>query len=66
VDVKKNNVVMLAETAERADEIDVDRAQAARERAAGRISERADGIDADRAQSALARAVNRLRIAKKG
>src|SRR6266849_9640615 len=37
VDVVKNNVAMLADTAESAEEIDVARAQAARDRASGRL-----------------------------
>lgn len=66
VDVVKNNVTMLAETAERADEIDVQRAQAAKERAAKRLSERHGEIDTDRARIALSRAINRLKIAQRG
>lgn len=66
VDVKKNHVVMLAETVERSDEIDLDRARAARERAAGQIAERHAEPDAAHARSALQRAVNRLRVAQKG
>lgn len=66
VDVVHNNVTMLAETAERADEIDVPRAETAKERAAQRLSERNSEIDVDRARVALARAVNRLKIAERG
>jgi F-type H+-transporting ATPase subunit epsilon len=66
VDVVKNSVTMLAETAERADEIDVSRAQAARERAMKRIAERRADLDYDRARVALMRATNRLKIAKQG
>jgi F-type H+-transporting ATPase subunit epsilon len=62
VEVKENRVVVLAESAEQAREIDVKRAQAARERAEKRLRERAD-VDVARAESALARAVNRLRVA---
>jgi F-type H+-transporting ATPase subunit epsilon len=66
VDVVKNSVTMLAETAERADEIDVQRAQAAKERATKRIAERSTDINIDRARIALMRAINRLKIAQQG
>ncbi|HEV8537818.1 MAG TPA: ATP synthase F1 subunit epsilon, partial [Bacteroidota bacterium] len=66
VDVLKNNVTMLAETAERADEIDPARAVAAKERAAQRLAGRSSGIDVERARVALARALNRLKISEHG
>ena len=66
VDVKKNHVVMLAETAERSDEIDMDRAKAARERATGQLAKQQVEPDAAGARSALQRALNRLRVAQKG
>ena len=65
VDVLKNAVTLLAETAERAHEIDVPRCEAARDRAQTRIAERRPDTDVDRARVALARALNRLRIADK-
>lgn len=65
VEVKENHVVLLAETAERADEIDTERAKAAEQRARKRLAERSKDIDSDRAQAALARALNRLRVAGK-
>jgi F-type H+-transporting ATPase subunit epsilon len=54
---------MLAETAERSGEIDVSRAEAARERARKRLTEKAAGTDIDRARLALFRAMNRLKVA---
>jgi len=66
VEVKKNHVVLLAETAERSDEIDRDRALAARARATERLEKKEGDLDADRARSALQRAVNRLRLVQKG
>jgi F-type H+-transporting ATPase subunit epsilon len=56
-------VILLADTAERPEEIDVDRAQAARERAEKRLAERAANTDIDRARGALLRASNRLKAA---
>lgn len=58
-------VILLADTAERPEEIDVERAQAARERAEKRLAERASDMDLERAKVALARALNRLKVAGK-
>jgi F-type H+-transporting ATPase subunit epsilon len=65
VEVREDNVVMLAETAERATEIDVPRAQAARDRAKKRIEEKKVETDIERARVALLRALNRLKVAAK-
>ena len=65
VEVKENRAVVLAETAERADEIDVPRAKAALERAKQRLRSDDPGIDIDRARAALFRALNRLRLVEK-
>lgn len=63
VEVHDNKVIMLAETAERADEIDAGRAQAARERAQKRLAEKRIETDIERAKVALQRAINRLNVA---
>jgi F-type H+-transporting ATPase subunit epsilon len=63
VDVLHNHVTVLAETAERAEEIDLQRAKAAKERADRRLRERHEDTDFDRARIALARALNRIRVA---
>jgi F-type H+-transporting ATPase subunit epsilon len=63
VEVRDNKVVLLAETAERTDEIDAERAKAARDRAQGRIAEKKHDTDIERAKLALLRALNRLKIA---
>lgn len=65
VDVKQNKVMLLAETAERADQIDASRAQAAQERAKKRLSEKKIGTDILKARLALERAINRLRVARR-
>lgn len=62
VEVRNNKVIMLAETAERSDEIDIERAKASVARAQERISERRAGTDIDRARLSLQRALNRLRV----
>jgi F-type H+-transporting ATPase subunit epsilon len=64
VEVHDNTVVLLAETAERADEIDVERAKSSRERAKKRLEEKQATLDAARATLALQRAQNRLHIAE--
>ena len=63
VEVHDNKVIMLAETVERADEIDVTRAETARDRAKKMIHEKRVETDVDRAKVALHRAVNRLKVA---
>lgn len=65
VEVKGNKVAMLAETIESINEIDVKRAEAAKERASQRLRERKPGIDLIRAEAALQRALNRIRLAYK-
>lgn len=63
VEVKENKVILLAETAERSDEIDVQRAEAARDRARKRLAKKSPEVDVDRARLALFRAMNRLKVA---
>jgi F-type H+-transporting ATPase subunit epsilon len=58
-------VILLADAVERPEEIDIARAQAAKDRAEKRLAERAPDIDIDRARAALLRAINRLKIAGK-
>ena len=66
-EVRPEKVVVLAETAERADEIDVERAEAARRRAEERLRQWGDEtVDFARAQAALQRALTRLAVAAKG
>ncbi len=65
VEVQSDQVRLLAETAERAHEIDIDRANRAKERAEQRISKGGDEIDYGRALVALERAVIRIQVARK-
>ena len=61
--VARDGVTLLAETAEMAEQIDIERARAARDRARDRISRRGDpDIDIDRAEAALLRAIWRLKV----
>ena len=62
-EVRNDKVIVLAENAERPDEIDRERALRARERAERRLGGREAEVDFARAQAALARALIRLQVA---
>lgn len=64
VEIRKDKVVVLAESAETAEEIDLQRAEAAKERAERRlaVSGKQDEIDHRRAELALQKAVNRINV----
>jgi F-type H+-transporting ATPase subunit epsilon len=59
-----DKVTVLAESAERRKDIDVDRAKAAMERAQERLAQqgKAEDIDFNRAKAALERALHRIRL----
>jgi F-type H+-transporting ATPase subunit epsilon len=63
-EVLDNKVIVLADAAERADEIDVTRAEQARERARLALERRESTEDLAAAQAALQRALIRLRVAE--
>jgi F-type H+-transporting ATPase subunit epsilon len=66
VEALADRVIVLADAAERAEEIDVARAQAAQDRAQKRLANPNDlTVDWKRAQAALARAQVRLEVAAK-
>ncbi len=68
VEVSNNKMTVLAEAAEVSEEIDVERALRAKERAEKRIQEAKAGkedIDMARAMAAMARATARLKVAGK-
>jgi len=62
-EVRNDKVIVLAENAERPDEIDRERAQRAKERAERLLSGREPEVDYARAQAALERALIRLQVA---
>ncbi|NDY42077.1 F0F1 ATP synthase subunit epsilon [Dissulfurirhabdus thermomarina] len=67
-EISNNRMTVLAESAERAEEIDVERALRAKERAERRLQEAAaqrERIDVARAQAALTRALTRLKVAQR-
>jgi F-type H+-transporting ATPase subunit epsilon len=61
--VQKDCTTVLTRSAERPGEIDVSRAQRARERAEERLRLRVPNLDVARAQAALQRALARLKVA---
>ncbi|TWI59795.1 F0F1 ATP synthase subunit epsilon [Halalkalibacter nanhaiisediminis] len=66
VEVRPDQVTILAEAAELPSAIDVDRARQAKERAEQRLNAvQKDGIDQKRAELALKRAINRLDVTGK-
>jgi F-type H+-transporting ATPase subunit epsilon len=64
-EVLPDRVTLLAETAERAEEIDLQRAEAAKARAEKRLASNDTNIDWDRATVALTRAIIRIQVARK-
>jgi len=65
LEVRPDHVIVLADAAERADEIDLTRAEAAKERARERLAHPGAGIDVARAEAALQRALARIDVAEK-
>lgn len=65
VEVLPERVSILAETAERAEEIDVDRAVRAKDRAEQRLKSPDPDVDFQRAQVALEKALIRIQVASK-
>lgn len=61
--IRDGVVLVMADTVEKATEIDIDRARAAAERARQRLAARTADVDLRRAEAALVRALNRLRVA---
>jgi F-type H+-transporting ATPase subunit epsilon len=66
LEVRPDRVIVLADQAERGEEIDITRAEAAKKRAEERLHDRkAAGLDETRAEAALRRALVRLEVAEK-
>ncbi len=62
IEVRANRVTILADAAERAEEIDVVRAEEARRRAQRLLEEREAEVDLARAEASLARSLARLKV----
>ncbi len=65
LEVRPDRVVILADAAERADEIDIARAEEAKRRAQEWLSRPMPDVDAARADAALRRALMRLTVAQR-
>lgn len=65
MEVRSDKVVVLAETAERAEEIDMERTEAARQRAQALLAQGPPAADAAQAASALRRSLLRLKVARR-
>ena len=65
LEVRNDVVTVLADTAEQAEEIDVERARAARARAEAQLKERPPDLDFALVQAQLRRSMLRLRIAER-
>ncbi|MDE6195277.1 MAG: ATP synthase F1 subunit epsilon [Erysipelotrichaceae bacterium] len=57
-----NHICLLTDTIESKEEIDIERANRAKERAEARLSQKAESIDIKRAELALQRALNRVHV----
>ncbi|MEK3806888.1 F0F1 ATP synthase subunit epsilon [Metabacillus sp. SLBN-84] len=64
LEVRPDKVTILAQAAETVEDIDLTRAQAAKERAEERLNTNKDDIDFKRAELALRRAMNRINVSQ--
>lgn len=62
VEVTENKILILADSLESKEEIDINRAKQAYDRAKERLANRAKEVDSLRAEGALARSINRLKF----
>jgi F-type H+-transporting ATPase subunit epsilon len=65
LEVRPDRIIVLADAAERVEEIDVARAEEAKRRAEERLAEHAPGLDAARAEAALRRSLVRLKVVER-
>ncbi len=65
LEVRDDKVIILADTAERSEEIDAARAEEARQQAAELLATHEGGIDLARAMAALERAEARIRVTER-
>lgn len=63
--VRRNEVILLVEAIEKADDIDLNRAQEALKRAKERLDAKSEKVDELRAKTALSRAMNRIDVFEK-
>jgi F-type H+-transporting ATPase subunit epsilon len=60
VNIRGSHAIVITEAIEWIEEIDIERARKARERAEQRLQTKADDVDIDRAKAALMKALNRI------
>lgn len=65
LEIQNNNISIIAETAEWAEEIELERAREAERRARKRLESHGGGLDIDRAKLSLVRALNRIKVASR-
>jgi F-type H+-transporting ATPase subunit epsilon len=65
LEVRPDKVIVLADAAERADEIDIARAEEAKRQAEERLKARATDIDLAQGEAALRRSLIRLKVAER-
>jgi len=66
LEVRPERVIILADSAERAEEIDISRAEEAKRRAEQRMTEKYEpGFDAARVEATLQRALARMKVAER-
>jgi F-type H+-transporting ATPase subunit epsilon len=65
LEIRPDKVIILADACERAEEIDITRAEEAKHRAEERLKTHPPGLDIARAQAALLRSLIRLRVAER-
>jgi len=65
IEVRPDRIIILADAAERVEEIDIARAEEAKRRAGKRLAEHVPGVDTARAEAALRRSLIRLQVARR-
>jgi F-type H+-transporting ATPase subunit epsilon len=65
LEVRPDKILILADACERAEEIDIERAEAAKRRAEERLKTRTPDVDVAQVQAALLRSLVRLKVAER-
>ena len=65
LEVRPDKVTILAQAAEKAEEIDVERAKESKQRAEQRLQGKQDDVDFIRAELSLKRAINRIEVGQR-
>jgi F-type H+-transporting ATPase subunit epsilon len=65
LEVRPDRIIILADAAERAEDIDIARAEAAKQRAEERLKHPTPEVDTARAEASLRRAIARLQVGQR-